>query len=195
MFTGQYPHVAGHRTLDNLLKPGEPNVFRSLREGGYHVASIAPRGDMFAANATEVSLDEYGFLVNQTLPTFKTPQAFAGPAWNKDKNHIWNRLYYLGLRNSSQAVDYDALAVEGALKWLDAPPEEPWVLFIPLVFPHLPFTVEEPWFSLHNRSEMPLPVAREEKVKLHTTLNLALFRYWLTITLDRSSTEFHDETP
>lgn len=60
MFTGQYPHVSGHRTLHNLLKPWEPNVFRSLREGGYHVAYLAPRGDFYAENATELSVNEYG---------------------------------------------------------------------------------------------------------------------------------------
>lgn len=158
MFTGQYPHVAGHRTLHNVLKPWEPNVFRSLREGGYHVASLAPRGDLYAANATEASLDEYGFLVDQTLPEF------AKGEWQEDQDNIWNRLHYLGLRNETLARDYDAIAVEGALKWLDCPPEEPWVLFIPLQFPHPPFTVEEPWFSMYERSELSLPVERDEKV-------------------------------
>ena len=158
MFTGQYPHVAGHRTLQNLLKPWEPNMFRSLRQGGYHVASIAPRGDLFAMNATEVSFDENDFLVEQTLP------AFQKGSWKKDKDDIWNRLFYLGLRNESQAIDYDAVTIDGALRWLDCPPKEPWVLFIPLQFPHPPFTVEEPWFSMYNRSQMPLPVAPGEKV-------------------------------
>ena len=32
MFTGQYPHVSGHRTLENLLKLWEPNIFRTLRD-------------------------------------------------------------------------------------------------------------------------------------------------------------------
>lgn len=160
MFTGQYLHVAGHRTLHNLLKPWEPNVFRSLREGGYHVVSISPRSDLFADNATEVSFDENGFLNQQTLPKFSSP------SWDKDKDNIWNSLFYLGKRNASQAVDYDGVTVAGALKWLEAPPKEPWVLFIPLQFPHLPFTVEEPWFSMYNRSEMPTPAAKEDKVLL-----------------------------
>ncbi|KAH7392211.1 sulfatase [Phaeosphaeria sp. MPI-PUGE-AT-0046c] len=157
MFTGQYPHVAGHRTLQNLLKPWEPNVFRSLREGGYHVASLSPRGDLFAENATELSFDENGFLNQQTLPKFSYP------SWNKDQDDIWNRLFYLGKRNATQAIDYDAVTVAGALKWLEAPPQEPWVLFIPLQFPHPPFTVEEPWFSMYKRDEMPIPAAREDK--------------------------------
>src|SRR5690349_2410632 len=31
MMTGWYPHVAGHRTLDHLLQPWEPNVLADLR--------------------------------------------------------------------------------------------------------------------------------------------------------------------
>ena len=158
MFTGQYPHVAGHRTLHNLLKLWEPNVFRSLREGGYHVASISPRGDLFAANATEESLSEHGFLVDQTLPEFSRASL------PEDADPIFRQLHYLGVRNETQAIDYDHVAVQGALKWLECPPKQPWVLFIPLQFPHPPFTVEEPWFSMYNRDEMPVPVAREEKV-------------------------------
>ena len=158
MFTGQYPHVSDHRTLENLLKPWEPNVFRSLKEGGYHVAYLAPRGDLYAENATELSVNEYGTLTEQTLPEFETQ------SWDLDKNNLWNRLYYLGERSAENAVDYDESLIRGALNWLEHPPQEPWVLFLPLIFPHPPFRVEEPWFSLHNRSEMPIPPAPEERV-------------------------------
>lgn len=58
MFTGTYPHVNGHRSLTNLIKPHEPNLFRSLKEDGYHVALIGPRGDTFAAGVTELSVTE-----------------------------------------------------------------------------------------------------------------------------------------
>lgn len=160
MFTGQYPHVNGHRSLENLLKPWEPNVFRSLKESGYHVASLSPRGDLFAENATEDSLSEYGFLLDQGLPEFVRPD------WEQDKNNIWNRLFYLGLRNETAAQDYDKTTIDGALKWLENPPQEPWALFLPLQFPHPPFVVEEPYFSMYNREDMPLPVRREQKVGL-----------------------------
>lgn len=158
MFTGQYNHVTGHRTLTNLLKPWEPNVFRSLKEDGYHVAYLAPRGDLYAQNATELGVNEYGYLTNQTLPKFVTNP------WDEDQDSIWNRLFYLGERNETAAFDYDEAMVRGALHWLECPPKEPWVLFLPLLFPHCPFTVEAPFFSLYNRSELPLPARKEDKV-------------------------------
>ena len=38
----------------------------------------------------------------------------------------------------------------------DRPPE-PWVLLVALLFPHPPFEVEEPWYSLHDRADVPAP--------------------------------------
>ncbi len=67
MMTGWYPHVAGHRTLDNLLKPWEPNVLATLRAAGYHVAWPGVRGDTFAPGVTASSTDFFGYLVQPSL--------------------------------------------------------------------------------------------------------------------------------
>ncbi|CAI0650765.1 unnamed protein product, partial [Colletotrichum noveboracense] len=162
MFTGNYPHVSGHRSLENLIKPWEPNLFRSLKEkGGYHVACLAPRGDTFAPTVTEMSLDEYGFL---ETPEFVPRFAGGGRAEPEDKEDIWKRLFYKGLRNPNEALDYDDAVVKGALKWLEHPPtDKPWVLFMPLIFPHCPFQVEEPYFSMYNRGEMGQPTKPSDK--------------------------------
>lgn len=154
MFTGTYPHVSGHRSLENLIKPWEPNIFRSMKENGYHVACLAPRGDTFAPTVTELSMDEYGFLETpEFMPKFgqDRPPLDGGD----DKESVWSRLFYRGLRNANEIVDYDEAAVRSAIKWLDCPPsDKPWLLFLPLIFPHCPFQVEEPYFSMYPRSEM-----------------------------------------
>ncbi|KAK8005890.1 hypothetical protein PG991_012187 [Apiospora marii] len=161
MFTGAYPHVSGHRSLHNLIKPWEPNLFRSLKESGYHVACLAPRGDTFAPAVTELSLDEYGFLETpEFVPKFGKREPGAPPP-EKDES-IWGRLFYRGLRNAHQAMDYDDAVVRSALTWLECPPaDKPWVLFMPLLFPHCPFQVEEPYFSQYARDAMP-PIAKPE---------------------------------
>ena len=159
MFTGTYPHVSGHRSLENLIKPWEPNLFRSLKENGYHVACLAPRGDTFAPTVTELSVTEYGFL---ETPEF-VPK-FTGGGAEKDES-IWGRLFYKGLRNPHEALDYDEAVIRSALKWLECPPDDkPWVLFMPLLFPHCPFQVEEPYFSMYDRSKMA-PVVSEPAKK------------------------------
>ncbi|XEU97357.1 hypothetical protein FSHL1_002643 [Fusarium sambucinum] len=158
MFTGTYPHVSGHRSLENLIKPWEPNIFRSLKESGYHVACLAPRGDTFAPTVTELSLSEYGFL---ETPEF-VPK-FAGGGREVDES-IWGRLFYRGLRDADKTMDYDEAVVRSALAWLDCPPQDqPWVLFMPLIFPHCPFQVEEPYFSMYDRSEISDVEAKVEK--------------------------------
>ena len=126
-------------------------MFRSLKESGYHVACLAPRGDTFAPTVTELSVTEYGFL--------ETPEyvpKFAGGDKNASED-IWVRLFYKGRRDTNAALDYDEAVVRSAIKWLECPPDQPWVLFMPLIFPHCPFQVEEPYFSQYDRSAMPQP--------------------------------------
>jgi arylsulfatase A-like enzyme len=167
IFTGNYPHVSGHRSLENLIKPWEPNLFRSLREeGGYHVACLAPRGDTFAPGVTELSLDEYGFLeAPEFVPRFGGGGGGAAGAMEEDREDIWRRLFYKGLRNAGEAMDYDDAVVRSALRWLERPPrDKPWVLFMPLIFPHCPFQVEEPYFSMYDRGGMPAPSSKDDKV-------------------------------
>lgn len=171
IFTGNYPHVSGHRSLQSLIKPWEPNLFRALRQqGGYHVACLAPRGDTFAPEVTELSVDEYGFLETpEFIPSFGRGRGRgAGPPaddglTDDQREDIWRRLFYKGLRNAEQAMDYDDAVVRSALKWLERPPKRPWVLFMPLLFPHCPFQVEEPYFSLYDRKNMAGPSYPEQK--------------------------------
>ncbi|MHC4507864.1 MAG: sulfatase-like hydrolase/transferase, partial [Planctomycetota bacterium] len=57
MLTGWYPHTAGHRTVYNLLKPDEPNLFKYLKQDGYDVYWYGKNDvlvhDHFAQSATE----------------------------------------------------------------------------------------------------------------------------------------------
>lgn len=167
MFTGRYPHVTGHRSLETLLQPWEPNLFRALKDGGYHVACLAPRGDLFAPSVTEFSLSEHGFLEHPEGRPGLLGHA-SGPEDSRPEEEIsiWERLFYAGRRDVAKAVDYDEAAIRSALKWLECPPvNQPWVLFLPLLFPHCPFTVEEPYFSLYKREDMIMPSTPQEKVR------------------------------
>jgi arylsulfatase A-like enzyme len=154
LFTGWYPHVAGHRTLDNLLKPWEPNLLRTLREAGYYVAWAGIRGDTFAPGVTKASTDLHGFAVAPTMFYGSSPYP---------REHPLSRAFYHGRRDTDGAVvDLDEACVQTAEKWLGAGLPEPWALVCALIFPHPPFEVEEPWFSLHDRRDMPAPLGLPE---------------------------------
>lgn len=102
MFTGCYPHVSGHRSMNYLIKPWEGNLFRSMKEDGYHVACLAPRGDTFAPTVTELSLNEYGFLETPDyMPGFAGK--FGTPT--EPKEDIWSRLFHRGLRDVNKILE------------------------------------------------------------------------------------------
>ncbi|KAI1869942.1 uncharacterized protein JN550_005532 [Neoarthrinium moseri] len=158
MFLGQYPHISAHRSLDTLIQLWESDMFKGLKESGYHVAHLTPRGHMYAdAEVTAQRVHEYGFLVEPEADMWRAGKKMS------EVDLAWARLFYLGEREEDDSFDFDEAATRGALEWLQNPPQEPWCLFLPLIWPHCPFEVEEPWFSMYDRSQMPEPVSVESK--------------------------------
>jgi arylsulfatase A-like enzyme len=150
LMTGWYPHTRGHRTLTHLLKPEEPNLLRSLKEGGYHVAWAGARGDVFAPGVTEASTHFCGFTVK--------PERFGmGPQFPVG-SPLYDAFYH-GKRDDGEWIDFDEATVRTALDWLDGRPAGPWCLWVPLMFPHLPFEVEDPWYSMYDPADMPPRIA------------------------------------
>ena len=154
LLTGWYLHTAGHRTLDHLLKPHEPNLLRQLKQSGYHVAWSGKRGDTMAPGVTTESTDFHGFTHRPTYRNYADGGRF--PHDSK-----WAPAFYEGMRPASAdglpVLDFDEAAVRTACDLLTQGMPEPWVLFIALVFPHPPFEVEEPWFSMYDRADVPAP--------------------------------------
>jgi arylsulfatase A-like enzyme len=146
--TGWYPHVGGHRTLTSLLKPWEPNALGLLKAAGYHVAHCGMRGDTFATGTTKEATSRFGWAV--------VPER-VGHGIRYGPEHRYARAFYDG-RRDGPALDFDEACVQTAEQWLGEGLPEPWLLYVPLVFPHPPFTAEEPWFSLHDRADMPAPI-------------------------------------
>ena len=153
LMTGWYPHTAGHRTLTHLIQAHEPNLLKYLKEGGYHVAWAGARGDMFAPGVTEASTHFCGWL---TRPN--QAQRSMGPQYPKD-SPLYHAFYHGKRGGDYPWLDFDEAATRTAEQWLATKPPGPWCLFVPLIFPHLPFEVEEPWYSLHEARDIPRPMA------------------------------------
>ncbi len=146
LMTGWYPHTRGHRTLTHLIQPHESNLLRYLKEGGYHVAWAGARGDVFAPGVTEQSTHFCGW----TTPPVKRGM---GPQF-QEGSALYNVFHHGRRPGDGIWLDFDEAATLTAIDWLDTNPKGPWCLWIPLIFPHLPFEVEEPWYSLHARSDV-----------------------------------------
>ncbi len=166
MFTGWYPHVRGHRTLWHLLKPDEPNLFRYLREAGYHVEAWG-KNHLLSEESISDSVDNWG---DVDFEDYRSN--FVNNPWDQDDYRF--RTFYFGERPQEfSSIEPDRLWMDGALKFLESNPPEPFCLYIPLIFPHCPYWVEEPYFSLHDREKVPtpLPADHENKPKYYPEMH------------------------
>lgn len=152
MFTGLYPHVAGHRTLSYLLAADEANVFGRLSDSGYHVAMAGARGDLFAAGVTKATADRFGYTTPPNLDDLL--RWHTSPFEPGSKFHD---AFYAGPLDG-ELFEFDAATVATAVDWVRGGMPEPWCLFVPLVFPHPPFAVERRWWETYQDVEVPAPV-------------------------------------
>ena len=156
--TGWYPHTRGHRTLTHLLRPDEPNLLKYLKSNGYFVQWNG-KNDLLARATFAESVSERG--------SMKAPSYFWPPnPWPAD--HRFFKSFYFGPRKQERRGPYedpDWVWVQEAAKFLQFPPAQPFMLYLPLVFPHPPYTVEEPYFSMYDRSTVrkPLPALLDDK--------------------------------
>jgi arylsulfatase A-like enzyme len=157
MMTGWYPHVAGHRSLDHLLQPWEPNVLAVLRDAGYFVAWAGIRGDTFAPGGTAAVTDFHGYTVSPTVEALA-----AGHEDRFPEGHRLRNTFLIGALAGDQHLTPDEAAVRTAIDLLEQSLPEPFVLILTLMAPHPPFGVEEPWASLHDPADMPEPTPPQD---------------------------------
>ena len=156
--TGWYPHTRGHRTLYHLLRPDEPNLLKYLKSSGYHVQWNG-KNDLLARESFAESVTARS---NATAPS---------PIWQANPfppDHRFFKSFYFGPRRQEDKgpyQDFDWAWIQEAIKLLQSPPAEPFMLYLPLVFPHPPYTVEEPYFSMYDRNAVrpPLPARLDDK--------------------------------
>lgn len=155
--TGLYPHVRGHRTMAHLLREGEETIFGELKDNGYYVWMNA-RNDLVAAQ-------EPGAMERHASEIFyggNVPKA-AGPVNGEaDRESPDFRAMYggqLGLDESGRNYSNDDEDVDAAIAAIrNKPKDQPLCLFLGLCYPHPPYQVEEPYFSMIEREKIEKPV-------------------------------------
>ena len=138
MMTGWYPHVAGHRTLWNLLRPHEPSLFRDLKAAGYHIEWHG-KNDLYAPDCFSQAVDAYSH----------EPGGHAGPnpyELDDPRRYTFDYAPFPGslhetsdMRNVQKGIDY----LRGR-----QPGDPPFVLYLPLSMPHPPYAAPEPYHSM-----------------------------------------------
>lgn len=158
--TGQYPHTNGHRTLWNLVKPYEHNLFRYMKEAGFDVW-VYGKNDLFAAESIPLSTDVFVELQAEHPPTEK-PQSATG--------NIDDFLLEPMKCGDDGVKDYANVmaGIEKILGW--KPGDKPFVLFLPLLFPHCPYTAPEEYYDLYKDAPIELRGHGENKPEFHALI-------------------------
>jgi arylsulfatase A-like enzyme len=72
-----------------------------------------------------------------------------------------SRAFYIGKVDDVHDDDFDEACTRTAEGWLaKRPTDTPWLLYVPMIFPHCPFAVTEPWYSMHDRAALPAAAPR-----------------------------------
>lgn len=155
--SGWYPHVRGHRTMNHMMAPGEPVLLRTLKEHGYFVWWGGKNDLVPGEDGPDAYCDEH-----------YRPARQPHRSWMTDRESEWRGppegdayySFYVGRMEATPGdsfyYDSDWANVLGAIERIRNPPDHrPLCIYLPLIYPHPPYAVEEPWYSLIDRSRLP----------------------------------------
>jgi arylsulfatase A-like enzyme len=158
--TGWYPHVRGHRTLWHLLRPDEPNLMRYLKQADYQVMWFGKNDllspESFADSVTTArTMGKWWFGKNPYPPS--DPRFFS----------------FLFEPYSGAEIDhFDYANVQAGIDFLKTKPQEPFLLYLPLVQPHPPYAAPPEWHNLIDPMDLPplRPANLPDKPEFHQRL-------------------------
>lgn len=147
--TGWYTHVRGHRTMFHMLQTDEPMLLKTLKEAGYFVWWGGKNDVVPAQNGFDAYCN-----VKYT-PGRKLNNLHTETEWRGEKGSDTFYAFYAG-KLPTGYYDSDWAMIEGAIDQIrHAPTDQPLCLYLPLLYPHPPFGVEDPWYSQINREALP----------------------------------------
>ncbi len=161
--TGWYPYTLGHRTMYHMLQPHEPNLLKRLKRAGYYVW-WGGKNHLIAA---QYGYDDHCHVKYKAVDSSERPFLPNLHAYNSWRGEPDNDDYYSFFYGKVEphyemqpwepgVYDPDWAMVEGAIEFIhNAPDNQPLCIFLPLFYPHPPYAVEEPWFSMIKRDKLP----------------------------------------
>ena len=156
--TGWYTHVRGHRTMYHMLRKDEPVLLKILKDNGYFVW-WGGKNDLVPGQYDPM---DYCDILNDTKRKKKknlhqTADQWRGP---KDRDNYYS--FYAGRLDSDSDgtyMDNDWAQVMDAIDFMENyDGEKPFCIYLPLSYPHPPYGVEEPYYSMIDRKKVTPPV-------------------------------------
>lgn len=153
--SGWYPHVAGHRTMFHMMHEHEPVLLKTLKDEGYFVW-WGGKNDLTPGQEPTDAFCDVRYKCRDNLR----------PIWHIDKQKEWRGepdsdtyySFYVGKMDKGDDdvyYDRDWDCVQGAIDLVRSKPREPFCIYLPLIYPHPPYAVEDPWHSMIDRGKLP----------------------------------------
>ncbi|MFW6062508.1 MAG: sulfatase-like hydrolase/transferase, partial [Planctomycetota bacterium] len=155
--TGWYPHTMGHRTMHHMLRAHEPMLLKTLKDSGYTVwwggkNDLIP-GQQGYEEFCDVKFDP------ASLGREIQPNTHGWQEWRGGPEGDNYYSFYAGKLPTEEGEVYfdgDWANVEGACEFIrNAPKDQPLCVYIPIAYPHPPYGVEDPWYSMIDRAKIP----------------------------------------
>lgn len=162
--TGWYPHVHGHRSMNNMLKPHEPNLFTVLRREGYSIW-WGGKNDLFSVEKR----DDYRKHCSVKYAPADVPEEFFLPpplAGEDPRNGVSFRGVLRRQGSGPRYRDGDAANTQGAVDFIASTRDDdpPFCLYLPLNAPHPPYLAEEDFYAAIDPARLPprIPVPERD---------------------------------
>ncbi|MCB9458677.1 MAG: sulfatase-like hydrolase/transferase [Anaerolineaceae bacterium] len=157
--TGWYPHVRGHRTMFHMLQPDEPELLKILKDNGYFVW-WGGKNDLVPGQFGYDDHCDVKYQAPNTPERPLMPNSHVDQSWRSEPGSDDYYSFFQGKieipANETYAYDNDWAMIEGAVDMIrNAPDDQPLCIYLPLLYPHPPYGVEEPWYSMIDRDKIP----------------------------------------
>ena len=169
--TGWYPHVRGHRTMHHMLRiqHDESNMLKVLKDNGYFVWWGGKNDLVPSQNGFDEFCDIKFRAEEEDFKRWKiksNPDLHAWTDWRGEPGSDTYYSFYAGKLDKGKNkyyCDFDWQMVLGAIDFIQQyDGEKPLCIYLPLGYPHPPYGVEEPWFSITDRSKLPPRISAPE---------------------------------
>ncbi|BES64031.1 sulfatase-like hydrolase/transferase [Gottschalkiaceae bacterium SANA] len=162
--SGWYPHVRGHRSMHYMMQPDEPVIFRRLMKEGYHVW-WGGKNDIVAADKNILD-----YCHEKPEPDFLKHNLEQDPDWmatwrgRPDSSAYYS--FHAGVVTNEHEINFlkhDEYYIEKAIEQIkNRKPDQPFCLFLPLLFPHPPYAVEQRFLDQVDETNIKLPVVLKD---------------------------------
>jgi arylsulfatase A-like enzyme len=173
--TGWYPHVRGHRTMAHMLRQDEPDLLSRLKDAGYFVW-WGGKNDLVPA---QHGFDRQCHVKYQPKGKIK-PDLHSLKGWRGDPDDDTFFSFFHGKLEKEEGEEFyydsDWANVLGAIDQIgDLPEDKPFCLYLPLSYPHPPFAVEEPFFSMIDRNKVPDRIPTPDNWDMRPTMEKGIY--------------------